>query len=112
MLDEVIEVIKTIGGIASCLMSIAALFALGYKPIREKFVTSKKERDAQRECDKCLLRNEITNFYYANKKEHTIAEKQFENIDRLYQAYRMLGGNSFIVKIYTEIKEDWDIKDE
>ena len=112
MFENFVDVVKTVGGLASCIMSIGALITLFVKPIREKILMTSKERDAQKECDKCLLRNEITDFYYSHKDNKVIAERQFENIDKLYHAYKMLGGNSFVEKIYTEMRDSWEIKGE
>lgn len=112
MFEDFVDVVKTVGGLASCVTSVGALIALFVKPVREKILMTSKERDVQKECDKCLLRNEITDFYYSHKEDKVIAGRQFENIDKLYNVYKMLGGNSFVEKIYTEMRDTWEIKGE
>ena len=52
MFEDLVEMVKTVGGLASCIMSIGALITLFVKPIREKILMTSKERDAQKECDK------------------------------------------------------------
>lgn len=57
---------------------------------------------------RCLLRSEMLNIYYANRKEQTIRQYEYENFVFLYEAYKALEGNSFIDKIYDEVKS-WKI---
>ncbi|MBE6686171.1 MAG: hypothetical protein E7591_02960 [Ruminococcaceae bacterium] len=54
---------------------------------------------------KCQLRSEMLKIYYRNKGDLRIRQYEYENFVLLYQAYKSLGGNSFIDKIYSEIKE-------
>ena len=46
--------------------------------------------------------------YYHNCEEKTIRQYEFENFIFLYEAYKALKGNSFIDKIYKEVKE-WEV---
>lgn len=57
---------------------------------------------------KCQLRSEMLRIYYHNHQESTIRQYEYENFVALYEAYKTLGGNSFIEKIYTEVKT-WEI---
>ena len=57
---------------------------------------------------KCQLRSEMLRIYYHNKKEKKIRQYEYENFVMLYEAYKALKGNSFIDKIYSEIKT-WKI---
>jgi len=57
---------------------------------------------------KCQLRSEMLRIYYHNREERTIRQYEYENFVMLYEAYKALKGNSFIDKIYTEVKE-WEI---
>ena len=77
MFEDLVEMVKTVGGLASCIMSIGALITLFVKPVREKILMTSKERDAQKECDKCLLRNEITDFYYSHKDSKVLSIAPF-----------------------------------
>lgn len=54
---------------------------------------------------KCQLRSEMLRIYYHNMKNGTIRQYEYENFVMLYEAYKALKGNSFIDKIYNEIKE-------
>ena len=46
--------------------------------------------------------------YYHNREAKEIRQYEYENFVFLYEAYKALKGNSFIDKIYSEVKE-WDI---
>ena len=53
---------------------------------------------------KCQLRTEMLRIYYDNIESGKIRQYQYENFIYLYEAYKALGGNSFIDKTYSEIK--------
>lgn len=57
---------------------------------------------------KCQLRSEMLRMYYKNRQARTIHQYEYENFVMLYEAYKALKGNSFIDKIYEEVK-DWEI---
>lgn len=57
---------------------------------------------------RCLLRSDMLSIYYHNREKKTIRQYEYENFVMLYEAYKALKGNSFIDKIYSEVKE-WDI---
>ena len=57
---------------------------------------------------KCLLRSEMLQIYYRNRESKTIRQYEYENFLFLYRAYKTLRGNSFIDKIYSEVKE-WEV---
>lgn len=57
---------------------------------------------------KCQLRSEMLRIYYHNKDDEKIRQYEYENFVFLYEAYKALKGNSFIDKIYAEVKK-WEI---
>ena len=57
---------------------------------------------------KCQLRSEMLRIYYHNHQSGTIRQYENENFIKLYEAYKALGGNSFIDKIYDEVKT-WEV---
>ena len=57
---------------------------------------------------KCQLRSEMLRIYYHNKESRRIRQYEYENFILLYEAYKTLKGNSFIDKIYNEMKS-WKI---
>lgn len=57
---------------------------------------------------KCQLRSDMLRIYYHNREERKIRQYEYENFVMLYEAYKALKGNSFIDKIYSEVKE-WEI---
>ena len=57
---------------------------------------------------KCQLRSEMLQIYYHNRETKVIRQYEYENFIYLYEAYKALKGNSFIDKIYSEVKT-WEI---
>ena len=57
---------------------------------------------------KCQLRNEMLKIYYKNLETGVIRQYEYESFVLLYGAYKALKGNSFIDKIYSEVKT-WKI---
>lgn len=57
---------------------------------------------------KCLLRSEMLRIYYRHRDTGEIRQYEYENFVYLYEAYKKLKGNSFIDKIYAEVKK-WKI---
>lgn len=54
---------------------------------------------------KCLLRSEMLRTYYRHRDTGEIRQYEYENFVYLYEAYKKLKGNSFIDKIYAEVKK-------
>ena len=57
---------------------------------------------------KCQLRSEMLRIYYHNREKSVIRQYEYENFVMLYEAYKALKGNSFIDKIYEEVRS-WEI---
>ena len=57
---------------------------------------------------RCQLRSEMLRIYYKNVETKEIRQYEFENFVMLYEAYKALKGNSFVDKIYEDIKE-WKV---
>ena len=56
------------------------------------------------EGQKCQLRTAMLQTYYHCKEIEEIRQYERENFDKLYHAYKKLGGNSFVDDIYKEIR--------
>lgn len=92
-----IQYIKEIAGVVS---SVSVLLAVVIKARS----WTKKMSDAT----KCMLRSQILEIYFEHKAERKIPQLGFENVSMLYLAYKGLGGNSFVDKIYSDIKT-WEV---
>ena len=57
---------------------------------------------------RCQLRSEMLRTYYHNRDAKEIRQYEYENFIYLYEAYKTLKGNSFIDRIYSEVKT-WKI---
>ena len=58
---------------------------------------------------KCQLRSEMLRIYYHNRDSKSIRQYEYENFVFLYEAYKALKGNSFIDRIYEELRT-WKIE--
>jgi hypothetical protein len=56
----------------------------------------------------CHLRSDMLRTYYRHHEDKTIRQYELENFILAYEAYRALGGNSFIQKIHDEVVE-WEV---
>lgn len=77
------EVIALIGVLAGCIVSIGKVMS----------------------GTKCLLRSEMLRIYYRHQDTGEIRQYEYENFVYLYEAYKKLKGNSFIDKVYAEVKK-------
>ena len=57
---------------------------------------------------KCQLRSDMLRIYYHNRDSKRIRQYEYENFIMMYEAYKALKGNSFIDKIYNEVKK-WEV---
>lgn len=96
--------LETVVQWAKDICSIATCAALIIKPVREWLMGTEAIREGQR----CLLRAEIVRLYYRHREEKKLREYEFKLLEQCYKAYRALGGNSFIDRIYEEMQE-WEI---
>lgn len=92
-----LEIIKTTGQVLGYVMTIIAFVLMVLHPIKDV-------RDGQ----KCLLRHNMLHTYYKHHDDKTIRQYEFEDFDYQYKAYKALKGNSFIDKIYEEVKS-WEV---
>lgn len=99
------DVFMKIAAFSSAFMSIVAFITLFVKPVRDKMFGTKQIKEGQ----KCLLRSEMLRIYYEHNKQDKVRQYEFENFMLLYNAYKSLGGNSFIDKVKDEVKT-WEVE--
>lgn len=93
--------IAVIVGLALDIIALTTILLTHYRK-------NKKQMNKLAEGVKCQLRSEMLRIYYHNREFKKIRQYEYENFVFLYEAYKSLGGNSFIDKIYTELKE-WEV---
>lgn len=98
------EFLRNAAAICSEITVIAGAIALMIKPIREKLLGTSLTKEGL----KCLLRAEMLHTYYTHKNERQIRQYDFENFIACYNAYKQLGGNSFVDHIRSELDE-WEV---
>lgn len=96
-LSNIVALVSILSTFISCTIAIRAKF----NKVNDKV---EKVMDGQR----CQLRSEMLRIYYHNREAEKIRQYEYENFVKLYNAYKALGGNSFIDKIYEEIKT-WEV---
>lgn len=99
-----IEFLREMAQIASCVTGIVAAAILFVKPLQEKVLGTNAIREGQ----KCLLRHNMMSTYYKHHEEKTIRQYEKEDFICEYKAYKALHGNSFIDSIYKEVIE-WEV---
>ena len=52
---------------------------------------------------RCQLRSDMLHIYYDCKDKKEIRQYELENFIQLYNAYKVLRGNSFVDKIYKDV---------
>ena len=75
--------------------------------ITTKFTLMEDRMVSAEQTDLALLRNTITHIYYKYKDDKKIPTFEKENVIYLYENYKRLGGNSYVVEIVNKIKE-WE----
>ena len=112
---NIIEILVSASKAASAMMTVVTFALFTIKPFRQWFLGIKehKKKIASQEATeyesvKCLLRSEIVRIYYANRGKCSLHSFEYENVARLYAAYKEMGGNSFVDRIWEEIQE-WEI---
>lgn len=87
------EIVAILGFLGSAVAFVAKFF---------------KDQKKFREGQKCLLRAEMLKIYYRNKDQKKIRQFELQNFLLMYQAYKAMGGNSFIDEVY-EAVTSWEI---
>ena len=90
----------TLGIIVTILTEVITLLGLVLGFINDKRKTTNGMR--------CLLRSVMLKMYYHHRESEQIRQYEYENFVFLYEAYKKLKGNSFIDKIYNEVKT-WEV---
>ena len=95
------EHLETIAKVCGYIVSIAGIVAIAWKCIKEQ----KMIRDGQ----KCQLRDAMLRTYHRNKEARKLRQYEAENFVMMYQAYKAMGGNSFIDEIYDHVTK-WEVE--
>jgi hypothetical protein len=97
----------TLTAIATFIAEIGVLLGV-VKWVAKTYKKNAEKMELVAEGVKCQLRSDMLQIYYRHADTKTIRQYEYENFIMLYEAYKALGGNSFIDKIYNEVKT-WQI---
>ena len=92
-----IEEIKLLCTLITCVAAAGAVVWKFWKKI-----------DAVIEGIRCQLRTDMLSTYYRHRDDKCIRQYEMENFEHNYNAYKALGGNSFIDKVYNEVST-WEV---
>ena len=95
------EYLENIANALGYIATIAGVIIAVYKCIKEQ----RKIREGQ----KCQLRADMLRTYYKNRDDQKLRQYEAENFVMMYQAYKAMGGNSFIDEIYSHVTK-WDVE--
>ncbi len=98
------EQLRTAAAYAGAICQIVTCVMLLVRPVREWILGTEEVREGQR----CLLRSEILRIYYRNLEAKRLQEYEYRNLEKCFEAYKALKGNSFVEHIYEQMKE-WEI---
>lgn len=97
----------TLTAIATLVTEIGVLLGV-VRWVYVKYKANAKKMELIAEGVKCQLRNDMLHIYYKHRDSEKIRQYEYENFIMLYEAYKALGGNSFIDKIYKEVTT-WEV---
>jgi len=69
----------------------------------------KEEMELQKEVDRCVLRDLITNIYYKHAKEKAIPAYELEDATALHELYVKRGGNSYVPHLFRQMTREWTV---
>lgn len=95
------EILETVAKCIGYIGAIVGVIGSVWKCLREQA----KIRDGQ----KCQLRTDMLRTYHKNKDARKLRQYEAENFVMMYQAYKAMGGNSFIDEIYEHVTQ-WDVE--
>lgn len=98
------EYLQAAGQAAGAVTALVSCVCLFIRPVRERVLGLADIREGM----KCQLRSDMLRTYYRHREERAIRQYEYENFLAGYKAYKALGGNSFIDKIYGEV-QTWQI---
>ena len=104
MVDEIIlkVVLTVIGFVVTGVLGYLTAKVKGYK---EKAKMQEQKDIQQQNALMCLLRSNITSKYYVYKELGAIPYYEKENIDKMHEQYKKMGGNSYVDTIVEELNQ-------
>ena len=98
------EIMYAAGQAAGAVTALVSCVCLFIRPVRERVLGLADIREGM----KCQLRSDMLRTYYRHRDTGTVRQYEYENFLAGYKAYKALGGNSFMDKIYREV-QTWQI---
>lgn len=106
--DSMVKVAQGITALITLLLICVKPFRTWLLNLQDRKKAEDNKDENRDEALRCSLRNIITQFYYTHCHVNEIHQYEFENVEKAYCAYKKMGGNSFVDKLWEEIRE-WNI---
>ena len=104
MVDEIIlKIILTIIGFI--VTGVLGYLTAKVKEHKKREEQQKQKDEQQQKALMCLLRSNITSKYYVYTEIGSIPYYEKENVDKMYEQYDNMGGNSYVEIIVEEINK-------
>lgn len=102
MVDEII--LKTILTIIGFVVTgILGYLTAKIKEYKQKAKKQEEKDSLQQNALMCLLRSNVTSKYYVYKELGAIPYYEKENVDKIHEQYKKMGGNSYVDTIVEEM---------
>lgn len=100
--------LTAVASLISGTLALVTLLSVLVKPIRQRIRLWLTKNEKLDDALLCMLRDRITTLYYEKFTYAELRRYEFESLVRLYAAYKALGGNSYVDKLYAEMIE-WHV---
>ena len=116
-MENLFDIFQGVVEIAKGVIPISACLAILIKPIRERLLGIKAEKDKKEqknnlndEIHVCLLRRDMRFIYNTYHKEKIIPERDAIDFFNHYVVYAKIGGNAWVDSAIIEILNDWIVE--
>lgn len=102
------ELFDTIVKITGGLATVCGFIGFAWKTLQDQRKI-REEQEKIADGQKCQLRTDMMRTYYKNRDSKKLRQYEAENFVKMYQAYKAMGGNSFIDEIYHHVTQ-WEVE--
>ena len=94
--------IYTIIAVVCGIMSLVGGIVYGVKNFVREISTIKTELENNRKATRTLMSNNIVHQFYKCKERGFVNRYELENLKRMYEEYKIMGGNGFVDECFKE----------
>lgn len=116
-MENLFDIFQGVVEVAKGVIPISTCLAILIKPIRERLLGIKAEKDKKEEKNNlndeihiCLLRRDMRLIYNMYRKDKIIPERDAIDFFNHYAVYAKIGGNSWVDDAVRKIINDWIVE--